>query len=250
MIRRTFLMAATALALLGAPGVQAQDALKVGTEANGLPFSFVDPASGQPDGFMVDVIKAIAKQEGLTITVEPMEFSALISSLTSGKVDMTSAAMYVTEERQKVIDFSEPVFGYGEGMVVKSDDAKAYTAFTELAGETVGAQLGTMYVAPLQKAGVFSEVKVYDTVQNMMQDVAQGRIKAGYADAPIMSYFLAKGQFPNLKLVPSYKPVVPGDIAVAVPKGDAELLAKVNYGIARIKASGELDQLIQKWNLR
>lgn len=250
MFRRTFMMAVAFAAALGAGAVQAQDRLKVGTEANGLPFSFVDPATGQPDGFMVDVIKAIARHEGLAITIEPMEFSALISSLTSGKVDMTSAAMYVTEERKKVIDFSEPVFAYGEGMVVQSDDGTAYTAFTELSGETVGAQLGTMYVAPLQNAGVFREVKVYDTVQNMMQDVAQGRIKAGYADAPIMAHFLAKGQFSNLKLVPSYQPVVPGEIAVAVPQGNADLLAKVNDGIAKIKASGELDDLVQKWNLR
>jgi polar amino acid transport system substrate-binding protein len=250
MIRRTFIMAATLATSLAAGTAQAQDTLKVGTEANGLPFSFVDPATNAPDGFMVDVIKMIAQQEDLTITIEPMEFSALISSLTSGKVDMTSAAMYVTEERKKVIDFSEPVFGYGEGMVVKSDDDTAYTAFTELSGETVGAQLGTMYVAPLQDASVFREVKVYDTVQNMMQDVAQGRTKAGFADAPIMAHFLAKGQFSNLKLVPTYQPVVPGEIAVAVPKGNADLLAKVNDGIAKIKASGELDELVQKWNLR
>lgn len=248
MIRRTFLAAATLLALAG--GAQAQEALKVGTEANGLPFSFVDPRSGKPDGFMVDVINAVAKEAGLEITVEPMEFSALISSLVAGKVDLTSAAMYVTEERKKVIDFSEPVFGYGEGMVVKSDDATPYVAFTEIPGETVGAQLGTLYVAPLQKAGIFGEVKVYDTVQNMMQDVAQGRIKAGFADAPIISYFLAQGQFPNLKLVPTYKPVVPGEIGIGVPKDHPERVAAVNAALEKVKASGELDALIQKWNLR
>jgi polar amino acid transport system substrate-binding protein len=52
-------------------------------------------------------------------------------------------------------------------------------------------------------------VKVYDTVQNMMQDVNAGRIKAGFADYPIMSYFLAQGEFPDVQLVKTYKPVVP-----------------------------------------
>ncbi|AWX92775.1 hypothetical protein DPM13_05160 [Paracoccus mutanolyticus] len=65
MFRRAFMMAAALAAARCTVAVQAEDRLKVGTEANGLPFSFVDPAAGQPDGFMVDVIKAIARHEGL-----------------------------------------------------------------------------------------------------------------------------------------------------------------------------------------
>lgn len=250
MIRKTITAAIVALAFLGASGASAQSVLKVGTEANGLPFSFVDPKTNQPDGFMVDVIKAVAEEAGFEITVEPMEFSALISSLTAGKVDLTSAAMYITPKRKEVIDFSNPIFGYGEGMIVHKDDAKEYKSFKELPGETVGAQLGTLYVAPLQEANIFSEVKVYDTVQAMMQDVNAGRIKAGFADYPIMSYFLASGQFPNVKLVKTYEPVVPGEIGIGIPKGKQELLTKINDALEKLKSSGKLDELVAKWNLK
>lgn len=250
MTRKTLAIALAILTSLGATAVFAQPTLKVGTEANGLPFSFVDPKTNQPDGFMVDVIKEVGKEAGFDVVVEPMEFSALISSLTSGKVDITSAAMYITEKRKKVIDFSDPIFGYGEGMVVHNDDNKAYKSFKEIPGETVGAQLGTLYVAPLQEANIFSEVKVYDTVQAMMQDVNAGRIKAGFADSPIMSFYLASGQFPNAKLVNSYEPVVPGQIGIGIPKGKDDLRKSINDALAKLKANGKLDELVAKWKLK
>jgi polar amino acid transport system substrate-binding protein len=250
MIRKTIAAAAFALAALGASGAPAAQTLKVGTEANGLPFSFVDPKTSQPDGFMVDVIKEVAKEAGFEVTVEPMEFSALISSLTSGKVDLTSASMYITEKRRKVIDFSDPIFGYGEGMIVKKDDDKPYKSFKEIPDETVGAQLGTLYVSPLQDAKIFKEVKVYDTVQAMMQDVNAGRIKAGFADSPIMSYFIASGQFPNIRLVKTYEPVVPGEIGIGIPKDKPELVKGINDALAKLKANGKLDELIATWKLK
>lgn len=248
--RRIFAATLMLAAAVGIGEATAQTALKVGTEANGLPFSFVDPATSKPDGFMVDVITEVAKEAGFEVTVEPMEFSALIPSLTSGKVDLTSAAMYITEKRKKVIDFSDPVFAYGEGMIVKKDDAKDYASFNEIPGETVGAQLGTLYVEPLQKANIFSEVKVYDTVQSMMRDVNAGRIKAGFADSPMMAYFLAQGQFPEVRLVKSYKPVVPGEIGIGVSKDKPELLKSVNDAIAKLKSNGKIDELVAKWKLQ
>nr|WP_085026429.1 ABC transporter substrate-binding protein [Ensifer aridi] len=249
-MRKTIAAALMAIAALGWSTAAAQTTLKVGTEANGLPFSFVDPKTNQPDGFMVDVIKAVAQEAGFEVTIEPMEFSALISSLTSGKVDLTSAAMYITPKRKKVIDFSDPIFGYGEGMIVVKDDAKDYKSFKELPGETVGAQLGTLYVAPLQEANIFKEVKVYDTVQSMMQDVNAGRVKAGFADYPIMSYYLASGQFPNVKLVKSYEPVVPGEIGIGIPKDKPELVKSINDALAKLKTNGKLDELVAKWKLK
>lgn len=250
MMRKIIATAIILFAAIGASGARAQTTLKVGTEANGLPFSFVDPKTNKPNGFMVDVIDAVAKEAGFNVTVEPMEFSALISSLTSGKVDLTSASMYITPKRQQVINFSDPIFGYGEGMIVQKDDNKDYKSFKELPGETVGAQLGTLYVAPLQQASIFKEVKVYDTVQAMMQDVNAGRIKAGFADYPIMSYFLASGQFPNVKLVKTYEPVVPGEIGIGIPKKKPELVKSINDALAKLKANGKLNELVAKWKLK
>ena len=61
-------------------------------------------------------------------------------------------------------------------------DTKDYKAFADLKGETVGAQVGTAFVEPLKKTGLFAEVKIYDTIPDIMRDVNSGRLKAGFAD--------------------------------------------------------------------
>ena len=70
-----------------------------------------------------------------------------------------------------MIDFSEPVYTYGEGLVVPKADAKAYTSQEDLKGTVVGAQVGTAFVDALKKTGLFSEVKVYDTIPDILRDV-------------------------------------------------------------------------------
>ena len=224
------------------------ETLRVGTEAQGIPFAFMNE-NNQIDGFMVDLIKSIGQKAGFEVEMQPMEFSALIASLTSGKIDLISAAMYNTPKRAEVIDFSDPVYSFGEGMIVPKSDTKDYQAFGDIKGETVGAQLGTVYIAALQESGDFPEVKVYDTIPAIMADVNAGRIKAGFADYPVMSYYLSKGQFPDVRLVKSYQAALPGKIGVATAKGDTEHMAAINKAIAEMKSSGELDKLLAKWSL-
>ena len=61
--------------------------------------------------------------------------------------------MFITPARKEVIDFSEPIYTYGEGLVVPKEDTKDYTKLEDLKGETVGAQVGTAFVEPLKKIG-------------------------------------------------------------------------------------------------
>ncbi len=224
------------------------ETLRVGTEAQGIPFAFMNEQN-ELDGFMVELIKVIGEKVGFDVQMEPMEFSALIASLTSGKIDLISAAMYNTPTRAEVVDFSDDVYSFGEGMVVSKDDTKEYTSFKDMEGEVVGAQVGTVYIAALEEAGIFSEVKAYDTIPAVMNDVNAGRIKAGFVDYPVASYYLSQGQFPDVHLVKSYQTALPGKIGIITAKGDTERMTKINEAIAELKSSGELDKMIEKWSL-
>ena len=164
----------------------AQETVRVGSTPTGVPFTFLDTKTNTIQGVMVDVITAIGKQSGFSVQIEPFQFSSLIAALNAKKIDAISAAMFITPPRKEVIAFSEPVYAYGEGLVVPKADTKAYTAFADLKGEVVGAQVGTAFVDALKKSGEFSEVKAYDTFPDMLRDVNAGRVKAIFADAPIM----------------------------------------------------------------
>lgn len=222
---------------------------KVGATATGIPFTFLDVKSQTIEGMMIDAARAVGKAGGFDVEIQQTTFASLIPSLTTSKIDIISAAMLRTPPREKVVQFSDPVFSYGEGLIVKADDSTAYVHMEDLAGEVVGAQVGTVFIDELNKRGIFKEVRGYDSIPDLMRDIALGRVKAGFADHPILAYQLAQGKQSKVKLVKSYEPVVMGDVCLVVRKGDTQTLDQVNRGIAAIKADGSLEQIIKKWKL-
>src|SRR5437879_11250877 len=135
-------MAAVVVAA-GAMPASAQQVLKVGSTPTGVPFTFLDTKTNSIQGIMVDLITEIGKDAGFQVQIEPMQFSTLIASLTSNKIDIISAAMFATAARKEVIDFSDPVYTYGEDLVVPKTDTKDYTTLEDLKGELGGAKVGT-----------------------------------------------------------------------------------------------------------
>jgi polar amino acid transport system substrate-binding protein len=248
MLQRLALLAVFCLGL--AAPASAQQTVRVGSTPTGIPFTFLDTQTNKIQGVMVDIVTAVGKEAGFEVQIEPMQFSALIGALTSNRIDVVAAAMYITEPRKQVIDFSDPIYTYGEGLVVPKSDTKAYATQDNLKGETVGAQVGTAFVDALKKSGLFSEVKAYDTIPDILRDVNAGRLKAGFADYPILDYNLKQGGFPEARIVESYKPATVGAVGIGVRKGDTELLAKINASLAKLKANGTVAKILDKWGLK
>ena len=241
---------ATVATLALTTSVLAQPTYKVGSTPTGIPFTFMDTKTQQIQGAMVDLITAIGESQGFKVTVEATPFSALVPSLTSNKIDIISAAMLITPARLEVIDFSDPVFPYPEGLMVKADDNKTYKSLADLKGEVVGVQVGTVYVDFLKKNGEFAEIKTYDSIADIIRDVGLGRIKGGFSDAPIIRYQLSQRKDAGVKFVESYEPKMAGFVGLGTRKGDKELQAKLNAGLAKVKQSGQLDEILKKWNLK
>jgi polar amino acid transport system substrate-binding protein len=228
----------------------AQQVVRVGSTPTGVPFTFLDTKTNQISGIMVDLIKDVGKDQGFSVEITPMTFSTLIASLQANKIDVIAAAMYITPTRQEVVDFSDPIYTYGEGLFVSAKDPKDYKTFEDLKGEVVGAQLGTAYVKPLQDSGQFKEVKVYDSIPDIIRDVNVGRIKAGFADYPIVAYQIAQGGYPETRLVKNYKSTLTGSVGIAVRKGDKVMLDKVNAALRKFKNDGTVDKILANWGLK
>jgi polar amino acid transport system substrate-binding protein len=252
MINR-FLVRAFAALLLGlglASGSVAQQTVRVASTPTGVPFTFLDTKTNQISGIMVDLMKAIGKDQGFAIEISPMTFSTLIAALQANKVDVIAAAMYITPTRQEVVDFSDPIITYGEGLFVAAKDTREYTSMADLKGEIVGVQIGTSYVKPLTDSGLFKEIKVYDTIPDIIRDVNLGRIKGGFADYPIVAYQLSQGGFPETRLAKNYKPTLPGSVGIGVKKGDKAMLDKINASLRKFKADGTTDKILAQWGLK
>jgi polar amino acid transport system substrate-binding protein len=228
---------------------RAEPTLRVGSTATGLPFTFLDTKTNTIQGVMVDIVTAVGKEAGFSVAVEPLQFSTLIPALTASKIDIIAAAMFITPARKEIVSFSAPIYSYGEGLVVPKADAKDYASFNDLKGETVGAQVGTAFVEPLKKSGLFAEVKIYDAIPDIIRDVNSGRLKAGFADAPILAYYIKQGLFPGARFVDSLKPQVVASVGLSVRKTDTELLAKIEAALAKLKADGTLQKILDTWGL-
>lgn len=236
--------------LIAAPIANAQPVMKVGSTPTGVPFTFLDTKTNQISGVMVDLIRAVGKDQGFGVEINALAFSSLIAALQSSKIDIIAAAMYITPPRQEVVDFSQPIYSYGEGLFVAAKDAKDYKTWADLKGESVGVQVGTAYLKPLQDSGLFKEVKVYDSIQDIMRDVNLGRIKAGFGDYPIVAYQLLQGSFPETRLARNYESTVKGNVGIAVRKGDKATMDKINAALTKFKADGTLDGILKRWNLK
>ena len=214
-IARRFGLAIVAALALAAGGAQAQQVLKVGSTPTGTPFTFLDTKTNSIQGIMVDIVNAIAAG--------------------------------VDRPRQEVVDFSRPIYTYGEGVVVPKKDTRDYVKLEEMKGYTIGVQKGTAFVEPLQKSGLFADVKIYDTIPAILADVNNGRIQAGFADKPIAAYNLQQGLFPETRLVKTYVSTIVGSVGIAVRKGDAELLKKINTSLEKLQKAGAIDKILAKW---
>ncbi len=235
-------------ASLSTSAALAAENYKVGSTPTGMPFTYLDAKTGKIDGVMVDVIDAVSKKAGFTYEISPMVFSALIGSLQSKRIDIISAAMIKTDEREKVVDFTNTIFSYGEGLAVPDSDKTNYTGLEELKDKTVGIQIGTAYIAPAQKAGI-TNIKLYEASTDMMRDLEKGRVQAVLVDQPIGAAYMARDMFKNVRMVDSYKPVVVRDLGLITRKGEDDLQKKLSTAIDALKADGTVSSILKKWSL-
>jgi len=90
---------------------------------------------------------------------------------------------------------------------------------------------------------------MYDNIPAILADVNTGRLKAGFADKPILAYNVKQGLFPEVRLVNSYVSTITGSVGIGVRKSDGELLAKINNSLDKFSKDGTLKKILAKWGL-
>lgn len=209
----------------------------MGTNAEFEPFEYRGNG-GEVVGFDVEIAKKIAEKVGKSLKVEDMAFDTLIVGLNNDQMDFIAAGMSVTDERKKQVDFSDPYFKSKQMIIVKKDNDTIKTA-DDLEGKKIGVQLGTtgdLFVSSYLKN---KEVVQFDKAALAVMDLKNGQVDAVVVDAEPAKK-LVQGQ-DDLKILDA--PFVEEEYAIAVKKGNKELLDAINEVIAEIKASGEYDTI-------
>jgi arginine/lysine/histidine transporter system substrate-binding protein len=247
--------AATAAAATAAPTVapasnnNSVDAIKkrgeliVATNAAFQPFEYMD--GDKVVGFDMDIAQAIADKLGVKLTINNMEFDAVLAAVPSGKADIGIAGMSVKPERQAVMDFSDSYFKSSIVMLVAKDN-DALKTIDDLVGKKLGVQTGTVADTVVASGVKDATVVRMNKDADSVQDLINGKLDAVLLDSSPAQVF-ATQLSDKIKLIDT--PLDLEDYAVAVNKGNSGLIEVINQVIKELRDSGKYDQLLAKYNL-
>lgn len=206
------------------------------------PFEF--NKDGEPTGFDIDLMNAIAKKANLEVEYENVRFDSIIQGLGNNQYDAAISAMTINAEREKQIDFSEPYFNADQSLLVQSDSDIQST--DDLADATVGVQIGTTGAAKaqeLEQDGQIADVRTFNVVTDAFNALQNGQVDAVINDFPVSADRASQsdGELEIVQNIPTGE-----QYGIAFPT-DSDLREKVNDALGEIKEDGTYEEIYQKW---
>lgn len=217
----------------------------IATDTVFAPFEFTND-SNEFVGIDVDLLAAIAEDQGFEYELQSLGFDAACAAVESGQADGAIAGMSITEERKAKYDFSDPYFDSTVACAVKADNAAA--TLDDIKGSNVAVKTATMSASWAESIADEYELTLtyFDDSAMMYQSVLSGNTVACFEDYPVMAYGITQDN--GMKLLAEEG----GDFATpygfAVKKDqNSELLDMFNKGLANIKANGKYDEIVAKY---
>ena len=215
----------------------------IATDTTFAPFEF--EVNGVRQGIDIDLMNAIAANQGYTIDWKPLGFDGALQAVQSGQAAGMIAGMSITDERKQVFDFSEPYFQSGIQMAVKkgNDDI---TGYERLKGHNVAVKTGTSgakFAESITEQYGFT-IRQFSDSADMVNEVATGNSVALFEDYPVLQYGIQQGA--DLKTVT--EPELGDNYGFAVLKGqNAELMQMFNDGLQLAKDTGVYQTILDRY---
>ena len=217
--------------------------IKFGTNAEFPPFEYVVSKGviGEFDGIDMAIAKQIGDDNNKEAKIENMEFDSLLVALDNGKIDAAIAGMTVTDERKEKVDFSEPYYNAKQVMIVKedSDIAKAkdmkdkkIVVIQGYTGETCVKKLGYSYQS-------------FKKGTEAILELVNGKCDVVVIDSATADKYVKDNK--GLKIVEDNDQFDNEEYAIAVKKGNKDLLDQINKSIKKMKESGKINELAAKY---
>jgi len=221
-------------------GTAKAENLVVATDTAFVPFEFKQ--GDKYVGFDIDLWDAIAKDLGVTYTLQPMDFNGIIPALQTKQVDVGLAGITIKDERKQVIDFSDGYYDSGFLLMVPANST--ITGAQDLKGKTVAIKTGTS-AADYAKANFKdTELRQFPNVDNAYMELQTGRVDAAMHDTPNILYYINTAGGGKVKAVGEQ--MMAQQYGIAFPKG-SDLVAKVNVSLAKLKHDGSYTAIYKKW---
>ncbi|PWG62932.1 transporter substrate-binding domain-containing protein [Spiribacter halobius] len=246
MLRKHVTVVSAALAAaLTAGSLQAQETLQAVTDPSFVPFEMRDRETGEMVGFDMDILAEVAERAGFEYELETMDFQGIIPALQTRNKDIAIAGITITEEREEVVDFSDPYYDSGLRLLVMANNDDIQTV-EDLAGHSVGTKTGSTSHDFLRNRLEAEDVTIepYPGSADMYQALLGGAVDAVLYDAPNVGYFAQTRGDGRVKTVgPLYEGQQYG---LALVEG-SDWVEPVNEALASMKEDGTYDEIYEKW---
>ena len=232
------MLAVLAAVSMCACGGSSSKKLVMATNAAFPPYESVE--GSEIVGIDPEIAKLIADDIGRELVIEDMAFDSIIAAVQSGKADIAMAGMTVTEDRKENINFSDPYTEAAQVIVVKNDSDVAVP--DDLSGKTIGVQIGTtgdIYAEDIEGATIERYSKYFEAINALLQ----GKIDAVIVDREPAKVFVGENE--ELKMIDEEFTVE--EYAIGVSKENEELLNEINASLKKLKDSGKIDEIINKY---
>lgn len=218
----------------------------LGTSAEYAPYEFHKNVDGKDQivGFDIEIAKEIAKDLGVELEIKDMDFGNLLAELKLGKIDFSLAGITPDEDRAKSVDFSKLYYQAKQAVFVRADDKDAYKTAADLEGKKLGVQMGSTQEKIAQ--GIKdAKLKSLGKTTDLVLELKSKKVDALIVEEPVAKGYVAKN--PDLALTDiglTYEDG--GGSAVAVNKGETELLAVIQKTLDRLTADGSIDKWVSE----
>lgn len=216
---------------------------KISSDSSFAPFVFQNDQS-KYTGIDMELIKAIAKDQGFTLEISNPGFDAAVSDVQNGNADGMIAGMTVTDARKATFDFSDPY--YTTNSILAVQESSKISSYEDLKGKTVGVKNGTASQTFLEenKSKYGYKIKTFSDGASMYDSLNSGSVAAIMDDEPVIKYAIKQGR----KFKTPIEGTPSGQIAFAVQKdSNPELIEMFNNGLANLKESGEYQKILDKY---
>ena len=216
---------------------------KISSDSSFAPFVFQNDQS-KYTGIDMELIKAIAKDQGFTLEISNPGFDAAVSDVQNGNADGMIAGMTVTDARKATFDFSDPY--YTTNSILAVQESSNIASYEDLKGKTVGVKNGTASQTFLEenKSKYGYKIKTFSDATPMYDSLNSGSVAAIMDDEPVIKYAIKQGR----KFKTPIEGTPSGQVAFAVQKdSNPELIEMFNNGLANLKESGEYQKILDKY---
>ncbi|CNB91574.1 arginine ABC transporter substrate-binding protein [Yersinia similis] len=237
------LIIATVLASISL-SASAAETIRFAAEATYPPFEFID-ANNKMQGFDIDLANALCKEMQADCTFTNQAFDSLIPSLKFKRFDAVISGMDITPERQKQVAFTQPYYDNSALFIAQKDKVADLAA---LKGKRVGMQNGSTHQKYLMEKHPEITAVPYDSYQNAVLDLKNGRLDAVFGDTAVVNEWLKQ----NDQLAAVGDKVTDADyfgtgLGIAVRQSNTELQGKLDAALTKVKADGTYQTIYKKW---